>query len=186
MNNIKQQIIQLTLCLFFLFSSNVVKAGFMYDLSVEGLSNIEFSGSGSIELQTLNGMNGTQVNDFLFNGLFDNDPSQPFTFNLVNQIDRISWSIDPSSMALTLNLVTFKINDYCLLLQNNSTGGVCTGVFGHFNKYSRVTKQIIGSTSTRLGTLSAAFVPKQDIPEPSTLTIFALGMIGLVSHRFKK
>jgi len=185
MNNIKQQIIQLTLCLFFLFSSNVVKAGFMYDLSIEGLPSIEFSGSGSIELQALNGMNGTQVNDFLFNGLFNDDPSQPFSFNLVNQIDSISWSIDPSSMALTLNLITLKVDDYCLLLQNNNAGGKCPGVFEHFNKYSRVTKQVIGSTSTRLGTLSATFVPSQDIPEPSTIAIFSLAMIGLVIRQLK-
>jgi hypothetical protein len=36
--------------------------------------------------------------------------------------------------------------------------------------------------STNLGVPSTI----TDVPEPSTLAIFALGLIGLASHRFKK
>jgi hypothetical protein len=35
-------------------------------------------------------------------------------------------------------------------------------------------------------TLAQALSFKKDVPEPSTLAIFALGMIGLASRRFKK
>jgi len=43
-----------------------------------------------------------------------------------------------------------------------------------------------GHSGQTHGAVGAFFVRTVDVPEPSTLAIFALGMIGLASRRFKK
>lgn len=60
--------------------------------------------------------------------------------------------------------------------------------------YNRVDYYNLGDTSTSSGNRSngvgpynsSLFVRSVNVPEPSTLAIFALGMIGLASRRFKK
>ena len=44
----------------------------------------------------------------------------------------------------------------------------------------------VNNVASGLSTSSWAVSQSQDVPEPSTLAIFALGMIGLASRRFKK
>jgi len=55
----------------------------------------------------------------------------------------------------------------------NTTGNIANVSFNHNPTYMGMDNVITGVHST-------------DIPEPSTLAIFALGMIGLASRRFKK
>ncbi len=63
--------------------------------------------------------------------------------------------------------------------QGSSYGKALTGVHG-----GQSFTAVAGSSSTAF--ISASFVDSTSVPEPSTLAIFALGMIGLASRRFKK
>jgi hypothetical protein len=66
----------------------------------------------------------------------------------------------------------------------------CNGSTNHSEAYYEGNESILGGsgfTQFRILELETlTFAPANDVPEPSTLAIFALGMIGLASRRFKK
>ncbi|ASP47562.1 PEP-CTERM sorting domain-containing protein [Cognaticolwellia beringensis] len=62
---------------------------------------------------------------------------------------------------------------------SSSYGRALTGVHG-----GQTFTALAGTSSTTF--ISSSFVDSTSVPEPSTLAIFALGMIGLASRRFKK
>jgi hypothetical protein len=68
----------------------------------------------------------------------------------------------------------------------NLVQGISWDVLGGYSVNGSLTFRSISTTSYR-GISGLQLVQKtQDVPEPSTIAIFALGMIGLASRRFKK
>jgi hypothetical protein len=61
-----------------------------------------------------------------------------------------------------------------------------TGKYKHAGNYEEHLSNTHGNISARVAGLVLIKDPVTDVPEPSTLAIFALGMIGLASRRFKK
>lgn len=164
------------------------QASLIHDLTVTQLRG--FTGSGRIEFFTQSGTSKSGVKAFSFSGrftgtAFGNPVDETFVFNSPAQILNISWSIDPATSALTLNLGSNLVPgpvapaQYCVLLQNDNAGGTCGGgVLTTTSGFSRAARQTIGSTSTGLGRLSTTAV-HEVLPEPATLALFGLGLAGL-------
>ena len=71
-------------------------------------------------------------------------------------------------------------NFWCLEANSSCTGG---GLGEHMGFGTNSTN---AQTTIHSGSIVFASVRSNSVPEPSTLAIFALGMIGLASRRFKK
>ena len=110
------------------------------------------------------------------------------TFNFSNFVNAMSFDLYTHNTGHQFEI--FLYNDVAQVgyQQFNGTSGV-TEVFSAtgavFNSFQI---REFGSTGEWLwlDQLAVKYEPTQEVPEPSTLAIFALGMIGLASRRFKK
>ncbi|MEQ9608888.1 MAG: PEP-CTERM sorting domain-containing protein [Kiloniellaceae bacterium] len=156
------------------------QAGYIYDLTVGGPSapSGTWTGSGSITFETLSGSTLGGVSAFSFHF---NSSESPRDYGLAD-LATASWSIDPSS-ALTLLLTASQSEPGSIfgILLTNEAGyhvGPCVGLLVpgsahcafHDNGQSR---------SGYHGFLTATPVFVTAVPEPASLGLFALGVLGL-------
>lgn len=163
-----------------------VHAGLIYDESVSGDSTAWFSGGG-ISL-------GTVSNDDYILGTMENVGSSSFwegySFILDGSIDSIKFeafaAILSNDWQVYLGLGSGSMIDNIALNTANKRDLLdVTGLTGLYTLGNN-----INTTSQpydyKITFIDADASTSNAIPEPSTLAIFALGMIGLASRRFKK
>ena len=150
------------------------QAGFIYDLTVSG----NWTGSGSISFDTLSGSTSSGVSAFSFHdstGFL----TSPQDYDLAD-IASVDWSIDSSfnlSLLLSTALVPFGLNQTAILLTNQS--GVHSGPCGEgLGSLTCAAIASGGGAVNSQGILSARLV-SASVPEPSTVALFAMGLVGL-------
>jgi hypothetical protein len=143
-----------------------------FDSSLGNLESVTFSFDVSLvgtifddDCSSFSDCDGTRTLDLTFNGL----SKQSAVF-----IDNNEFNF-----ALSLNIadiVSFDTGDFAnwTALGNVLVSSSCSG-----DCYNEI------GNSTQTGTVSLSY-EYSEVPEPSTLAIFALGLMGLASRRFKK
>ncbi len=108
--------------------------------------------------------------------------------------DGASWVKTNLSVGLYTNAIAFGDSADCggsscwAHYNVNSTQGWFHDYYGLSTGIDSINNQTYSYSSTSSASLSntSALVRSTTVPEPSTLAIFALGIIGLASRRFKK
>jgi hypothetical protein len=167
--------------------AGTVQASLIHELEISELLN--FTGTGQIEFITESGSDASGVSAFEFSGT---GIQGNFSFT-EDDIESISWSIDPDDWILTLNLSTVRDQSTaggqvstCVILQNDDAGGSCGGgLLTTTIPFSRVAQQIIGRTTTGLGDLITTAV-HTEVPEPSPLALLVVGLAAVGGVRRHK
>lgn len=119
--------------------------------------------------------NGGIFVDYVFSGGFlANGAAELVLFdNLLNEIDRVEWDDgvtfpDPTGASMALTSISLDNN-----LGSNWAESTLLRASGDYSTPGRCNSDV-------------GEVCSVSVPEPSTLAIFALGIIGLTSRRFNK
>ncbi|ARD45442.1 hypothetical protein A3Q33_14785 [Colwellia sp. PAMC 21821] len=128
------------------------------------------------------GLTGVGADDIFFT-LLENDGSDlsAFTGAFVTSNDdsnALGWDADGSTSGLDSYISNFNLNAGSYLL---TISHCCTAFSGSINDNSGMHQ---GTNDYRISFSDGATLTS--VPEPSTLAIFALGIMGLASRRFKK
>ena len=182
---------QIKLAVVFLIglSPMLSNASFLYDLELSPTSPGITTGTGSIEFITTSGSVPTDdINDLVAAfSLTGTGPLGGFSFTQPSEIFVLSFSIDPVTMALTLD---------SLITQGTSTGGVASclgvasGVFSCAPNMQFVTaatpilaQQVTNNLSAVAIDLTATFVDPNQVPAAAPVLLLIAGWVGMLTHR---
>jgi hypothetical protein len=103
-----------------------------------------------------------------------------------------NWYVGPNLSGGVLQGDSFGVsgNFLWIYMPGNYTGQTISGSLTFVEDGHLVSNFVTGTRDLGFGendtVIFQSAAPSQSVPEPSTLAIFALGMIGLASRRFKK
>lgn len=162
-----------------------------------GLTFQTLSGFGVTHTSVSNCNNSTRgmVGGYLYAGLSGLCNSaintvESFSINFAKDVSELSWKGFHLSSAGTTSGYKIEVFDKNSLLsqlvldQTNNFDNRFINITG--SNFNKITITQMANHTGWLGMDNFAWNDSTDIPEPSTLAIFALGMIGLTSRRFKK
>ncbi len=172
-----------------LLSTTVAQAGLIFDVTEYTETTMTFQVSGTLD-QVYDSNNYDSLllvaTDFNLSE-FWNTSAVSFTgTTLVNGI-AANWTRWDNGSDTGYAFYSAVGGGFNVLLSAGSTFNIAITAVGNFNTvdYSASDFELyMGSASGRVA--QHLLASQTEVPEPSTLAIFALGMIGLASRRFKK
>lgn len=171
-----------------LLSTTVAQAGLIFDVTEYTENAMTFQVSGTLDqVYDSNNFDSTLLVATDFNlGEFWNTSAVSFTgTTLVNGIAS-NWQRWDNGSDTGYAFYSGVGGSYNMLLSAGTTFNISITAIGNFNTVDYSASDFELYMGTASGRVAQHLLASQtEVPEPSTLAIFALGMIGLASRRFK-